>query len=307
MKKNYVPLILLFLLKFPCDALYSQEFKLLQTSDFDLHGAVKSCITITDYGTEEFYFKENGALIRSVTRFNETDYDQTVYEYHHNNLVKKYVESYREGNLDKAVSFIHVYKTTISELKKITEHIYNYQEQFVDQFEYFFDEDDLLVKVIRQNDYGIEEREITHAFSDGILVEEVHVIDDLIQKVIKRITPKITHEEGDYERMEIFYDQGKPDRAILKFVKKNGQILFMDKMKAGKKNPDKFYARERTLYTYNEAGFLEEQKTFIKGKQVSQKKFDYEYETEEDGYGNWLRRYDENAKSSENRTIKYYY
>ena len=176
MKKNYIFFTLVScLVSLP---VFSQDFSILTRSDFNLKGEVKTCVVYTDYGEESFLFSEKGVLLESITRFNESDYNNQT-------LISKVVESYRDKKIDAGVSFKHNYTTLITESTKITEYITNYNNEFIDKFEYYFNPDGELVKVIRQNKSGIEERIIERVKnSNGVVLEESHTIDGIIQKKI---------------------------------------------------------------------------------------------------------------------------
>src|SRR5690606_517432 len=78
--------------------LSAQEIKIFSIGDFDLKGAVKSCLVITDYGKEEYDFNEDGLLTKAVTRYSDSDYDITLYKLNGKELSEKRVENYRDGS-----------------------------------------------------------------------------------------------------------------------------------------------------------------------------------------------------------------
>ncbi|MBT8313063.1 MAG: hypothetical protein KJP26_01270, partial [Maribacter sp.] len=73
----------------------SQEIRIFTTADFDLKGPVKTCLVSTKYGKETYDFDKEGKLTKSVTRYNDTDYDVTYYKYEGNELIEKRFENYR--------------------------------------------------------------------------------------------------------------------------------------------------------------------------------------------------------------------
>ena len=71
----------------------SQEIQIFTVEDFDLTGNVKKCLVSTDYGKEEYDFNKNGLLTKSVTRYNDQDYDVVYYKYGKGELLEKRSES----------------------------------------------------------------------------------------------------------------------------------------------------------------------------------------------------------------------
>jgi hypothetical protein len=286
---------------------YSQEIKILTTKDFQLRGAVKSCITKKDYGTEEFYFTPNGRLKKSVTQFNETDYDITQYEYNNGSLVKKTVQSFREGELDKQVSFIHIYKTLISDEKKVSEHIFNYLQEPLEQYDYYYNENDMLIKTVHHNDEGIEETLISYEYQNGTVFKETHTVEGQIRKEIKRLVPRMDYLIGEYEELTINYNNAQPINATLKFVRRDGNLGFFENLSIGKKNYNKYFSVDKVVYTYNEQGFVATESIYKKQKLIETKKFSYIFEEDKPiEEVNWLTQI-QNKKLVIERTLNYYH
>lgn len=74
------PLLCFYLFTFVIFNLTAQEFKIFNVEDFELRGPVKTCLVITDYGREEYQFDQEGRLTKLVTKYNESDYEITLYK-----------------------------------------------------------------------------------------------------------------------------------------------------------------------------------------------------------------------------------
>src|SRR3990167_7224481 len=161
MVKNYSSL-LLFLLTTSGSLVYTstltaQEPKIFTLTDFDLKGKVKSCLVITNYGKEEFDFNELGVLTKSVTRYNEADYDITLYKYVQGALSEKRVENYRDGVFDKGISFANFYSIDTTSGKRVTEKIVSYNKEFLGQNEYVYDSIGRLSRIMHADREGLDE------------------------------------------------------------------------------------------------------------------------------------------------------
>ena len=171
MKKDYAKTVFLsfltaLILLLPIWVI-AQSPRVFKVNDFDLEGKVRSCEVITDYGKETFEFNEAGFLMKSITSYNEQDYDITYYKYQGSELAERRDEVYRDGIFDKSVSIAHLYELDTTSRKKITEKIVSYDQDFLDKYEYHYDIDDNLVKIIRSNNEGIDETLVEYSSYKG--------------------------------------------------------------------------------------------------------------------------------------------
>ncbi len=153
--KNYIPI--LFILFFQLPALYSQEVEIFTVSDFDLRGNVKTCLVITDYGRELFEFNEAGMLTKTVTQYNESDQDITIYRYADGELMEKRMESYKNNVLDESTSMANFYTLDTIPQRRILEKIISYDKLFLEQQEYQYDDLGQLTKIITSSSDGVDE------------------------------------------------------------------------------------------------------------------------------------------------------
>ncbi len=311
MNKNYLTCLKRFfyfaVLIFTSHFSFAQELKILTLKDFNLKGNVKHCIVSAEYGNEEFYFNEDGLLTKSITRYSEDDYSVTTYTYNEGNLVKKNVDVYIDGVLDKNTSLAHFYEIKLTSKKVITEKIVNLNGEFIDNYTYDFNKEKQLTKLLRKNDRGISETDVTYEIVDGKIIKEIYLVGLDTTKVIKRMVPKIKHNPGDYELLTTYYINNKPDRADLKFVDNIGNVIYDEKLKAGIKNPYRYYSINKKTFVYNDKGDAVEQRFFKKSVLMKRSDYKYEYESiDTDINANWVRRVEKHSKEFITREFKYY-
>jgi hypothetical protein len=305
MVKNYAsPFFLLFsgmaFLAFPHYG-HGQEIKLFSVSDFDLIGPVKSCTVITDYGKEEFAFNEDGALAQSITRYNDTDYEITIYKYSNGELAEKRLENYREGEFDKNTSMANFYSVDTTENKKITEKIISYNKELLYQYEYYYDGEDRLSRIKR----------ITNDAIDNTLLEyETYKGEQTVShfqngELIKSVRTSKTKLGGNEEMTNVLtkeFVNGKPTAAVEKTF--NGKdFLVAETLFTYDESTKKFVSGTTKKYLYNKAGALVEQ-CIKMGKTETVKKYIYQYDDAENG--NWIKQIVTPDNAYTTRKIVYY-
>ena len=213
MEKNYNVTLLLacILLQMNLSSLFSQELKIFGLEDFDLKGNVKTCLVITDYGKEEFDFNREGLLTKLVTRYNDSDYDIAYYKYQNGYLLEKRLENYRDGVFDKSTSIANSYSIDTLLTTKVTEKIISYNNEFLDQYYYAYDEQDRLVRIKRSNNDGLDETEITYKHLKGETTQ-TYILNGVI---LKSIRTSIKKKEGKVQRTVLTKEflEGEPLKA----------------------------------------------------------------------------------------------
>ena len=282
---------------------HAQKAKIFTTADFDLSGNVKYCLVSTDYGKEEFNFNEDGFLTKLKTLYsNDSDYDITYYKYGNGEILEKRVENYRDGIFDKNTSIANIYTIdTTHTKKKITEKIISYAKEFLDQYEYTYDEEGKLVNIVRNNEEGIENTIVAYANVKGE-VTTTYTIDGELQKSI-RVSE---HKTKAYimQRIELTkeYLEGKPHKAVEQIFNTNDKLVsentfFYDTIS------NSFVSQELKTLTYNDLGIVSEIKTKT-GKSVVVKNFIYQYDNGDKG--NWIKQIITPDNTYITRKIKYY-
>lgn len=282
--------------------LRAQEPQLFARGDFDLHGNVKSCMVITDYGKEEFEFDKNGLLIRSVTRYNQRDYDITYYKYQNDNITEKRDESYRDGQLDKATSIAHFYTLDTVPRKRITEKILSYNQEFLEKYEYVYDAEGNLVKITRSNNDGLDETTIRHTIYKGETTI-AYLLNGVIQKSIRSSVTK-SPEGSEYttELTKEFLD-GLPIKAIEKQYDTDGKVLreivfeynsMTNSLAPITEKHCEYNSNGMLATVVTKTGVLEERKVFI-----------YQFDNSAEK-GNWVKKIITPENAYTTRRIEYY-
>jgi|TARA_R110000751_G_scaffold86174_2_gene171652 hypothetical protein len=305
MMKNYLVhfvLCISFILgiAFPIELL-AQEIKIFSVEDFDLKGPVKSCLVATDYGKEEYTFNEGGILTKAVTRYNDTDYDITIYKLDGSVLLEKRLENYRDGVFVKNTSIANFYELDTTDGKKITEKIISYNKEFLDQYEYNYGEDGKLSTIKRINDSGIDETALKYEVYKGE-VTETYYLNDIIFKSIR--TSKIKGKDNTVHKLILTKEflEGLPQKALEQTYDSNNKLV-LEKRFVYNDGQKTFIPTESMTYTYNDKGMLISLKT-AKGKSVSVQEFIYQYDSHESG--NWVKQIITPDNTYKTRKIKYY-
>jgi hypothetical protein len=280
----------------------AQKAKIFTIADFDLTGKVKTCFVITDYGKEEFNFNEKGVLTKLTTRYNAADYDITYYRFVNGEISEKRVENYRDGVFDKSTSIANIYSSdTIPSGKKITEKIISYTKEFLDQYEYFYDTEDKLVEIKRNNDNGIETTIVTYHVDKGETTT-TYTINNEVQKTI-RVSERKTKTKG-VQRIELTKEflEGNPSKAIEQIFSAKDKLVSENSFDFDTKT-NAFFSKELKTFSYNTLGMLTEVKT-QHGKLVGVKEYIYQYDHGEKG--NWVKQIITPDNTFISRKIKYY-
>lgn len=305
MEKNY-PLTFLFTFLsigalFGPVVLSAQEIKIFTRGDFDLKGDVKSCLVITDYGKEEYDFSVDGLLTKSVTRYNDADFDLSSYKYKNDHLTENRVENYRNGTLDKTTSLVHTYTVDTTAPRKISEIVFSYNKEFLGRYEYEYDSINRLVKIKQVDNEGIDETEIEYSsYKDE--TTKSYYLNDVIQKSIR-----ISHKKGKNNtenRIELTKEflGGEAINAEEKVFDPDNRILSEEKFNFDPKT-NKFVSQEQLVYVYDDTGMLIELKSKTP-KTESFKKYIYQFD--DGANGNWIKKIVTPDHSYITRKIQYY-
>lgn len=281
---------------------YGQKAEIFTLADFDLTGNVKSCLVITDYGKEEFNFNESGFLTKLVTRYSEKDYDITYYKFINHEISEKRVENYRDGVFDKNTSIANMYVIdTTGVEKKVTEKIVSYAKEFLDQYEYTYDQEGKLVRIVRNNGDGIENTLVDYTDVNGEATT-TYTAEGEIKKSI-RISQHKTKTSGIQSlKLTKEYVEGQPYKAIEQVFNTKGKLLSENRFSYDTISKS-FVSQELKTYVYNEVGMVSEIKTKTDKTEVV-KKFIYQYDDGEKG--NWIKQIITPDNTYITRKIKYY-
>ena len=203
---------------------FSQELKIFTVEDFDLTGRVKSCLVITDYGKEEFNFNKEGLLTKSVTRYNDLDYDIIHYKYINGEIAEKRLESYRDGELDKNTSIANFYSIDTIPNKKITEKIVSYNKEFLDQYEYIFDPEDKLLSIKRTNNDGIDGTTVEYSNYKGEITK-TYYLNGVVQKSVRTSMGETKEKLPQHIVLTKEFLEGEPIKALEQKYDTNDRLI----------------------------------------------------------------------------------
>lgn len=274
-------------------------------SDFELQGPVRTSTVMTDYGEERFEFGPEGKLLKTLTRYSDTDYDITYYRYREGELTERRDEVYRDGSFDKSTSFARFYQrdTTAGQLK---ETITSYDEQLKEQFTYGYDSIGRLEHIVRIGQDGIDETLVRYSEHKGEQTAEYYLNGQLSKSI--RISKK---EGADGKRITTLvkdYFQGIPQKALEQTRNAGDNLLeetrfVYDSVKSG------FRKENIRTFTYTEDGFLDGEKISYMTREgrvsrVAEKK--YLYQKDGKTPGNWIRKIITPENTFVSRRITYY-
>ena len=280
---------------------YGQEPEIFKRDDFDLKGPVKNCLVITKYGQEEFEFNQQGFLTKLTTRFTENDYSLTYYKYRDSTLSERRDENYMQGQLDEATSIAHIYTLDTLPQRKITERIFSYQKEFLDQFEYYFDEAGKLARIVRSNEEGVDETEITHSvYKDEETVS--YLVNGVIQKSIRTSVKNKGKSGEQYVILTKEFLSGEPMKAQEEIKASNGKLRSL-KEYAFDQNKGEFAIVQQTDYEYDTEGNISAETTSL-GRAKSVKNYIYQFDGNDPK--NWIKRIVTPDNTYETRRISYF-
>lgn len=302
MVKNYNSTFIYIILLFESivsNGLSAQEVKIFSTGDFGLKGAVKSCLVITDYGKEEYHFNEDGLLTKAVTRYSDSDYDITLYKLKGNELLEKRVENYRDGTFVRNTSIANLYDRDTTDGLKVTEKIISYNSEFLDQYEYIYNENGKLTSIWRTNNKGIDETTVTYE-ENKTESTETYYLNDVIYKSIRTSVPK--NDKSLKTTLTKEFLEGQPQFATEQAFNGNDQLISEIRFTYSVAR-NSFVPVESVFYTYGPQGAVTSQKTQSNGS-ITIKEYLYQYDDGEKG--NWVKQIITPDNTYTTRKITYY-
>ncbi|MCK5441980.1 MAG: hypothetical protein KAJ23_08825 [Maribacter sp.] len=279
----------------------SQEIKIFTRVDFDLEGPVQSCLVTTKYGKEVYDFNKEGMLTKSVTRYNDTDYDVTYYKYRQEELVEKRFENYRNNIFDSGTSYANFYTIDTIPVRKVTEKIISYDKEFLDRYEYLYNADGILVKIIRTNNDGNDETLIEYT-NHKAEQTQTNSLNGTILKSVRNSTKKAKDKTRHRVVLTKNFLEGEPDVALEEIFDTEGKLVSETKFNH---DPVKkqFVPIEKITHEYDKMGMLIKSTT-KKGKSVDVKEYIYQFDNGETG--NWIKEIITPENTYTSRKIRYY-
>jgi len=252
LKKCLFICLLTFIGTLPCS--FGQEVRIFKVEDFDLHGNVESCLVITDYGKEEYYFGETGRLTKSVTRYSDTDYEMTYYKYANNELTERRVENYRDNTFDSTTSLANFYTVDTTGNRRVTEKIVSYEKKLLEQNIYRYNEEGKLVSIENTDTDGTDENTFVYSEKEG----EVTLTQERNGVVLETIQTTTLKSERDSLQKKVLtqkYLDGELNTKTVEVFNSNGKLVsetegFYDS------STEKWIRQKDLTYTYTENGEL---------------------------------------------------
>ncbi len=276
----------------------AQEMQIFKRSDFNLRGDVKSCLVITKYGKEEFEFNEEGYLTKNTTRFSEKDYNITYYKYEGDFIKEKRDEVYIEGNFDKQTSIAHFYTIDTTANKLVIEDVQSYAGEALERYEYYYNEEGDLISIIRSNMEGVDQTDLVYSTYKGETTIE-YILNGLIQKS-ERISIDTKSKKEIILKKQ--YLNGEPVKAMEEIYDENNRVISCKEFRYDK-DKSSFTVEKSTIYSYDEAGMLSEEK-IISGNTVKILEYIYQYDNYKES--NWVKQIISPENLFKTRKITYY-
>ncbi len=300
MEKLYTLLLTLCIVAASTNS-FGQEIRIFTSKDFDLIGKVKSCMVSTNYGKEEYDFNEDGLLVKSVTRYNDQDYDTTYYKFENGELIEKRSENYRDNVFDRGISIANIYEIDTTNNRRVIEKIVSYDKEYLDQYEYTYDAKGLLNKIVRTNKEGTDETEIAYASLKGEDTRTAKLNGVLLESV--RTSSRKT-KEGSIQKIVLTkkYLDGEPNSAVEVKYDKNGKMVSRTNFRFSPESK-RFAPVETTLFTYDGKGILTKTET-KRGETTEVKEYIYQFDHGENG--NWIKQIIMPGNAYTTRKIAYY-
>jgi hypothetical protein len=280
---------------------YGQLPKIFTKNDLNLRGKVKSCLVITDYGKEAYEFNKEGLLTKVTTQYSATDYDISYYKYSNGLLKEKRLENYREDSLDRQTSIANIYFIDTLRNKIVKELIYSYQQEFLEQYDYFYDAFGTLSSIKRRNNEGIDETQITYDSIDGERTQTTSM-NGMVEKTLRRSSYTDKKKNNLLNVLEKEFVNGEPFKATEVFQdslgRKQKELLF-----AYDADKSSFVQIKEFIYEYDQYGFLYKKKTLTNNKETIQ---EYIYQLDANQPPNWIKQIITPNNNYITRRIVYY-
>ena len=297
MVKNHFFLVLIGFFLLPL-GMACQEIRIFKVEDFDLKGKVKSCLVSTNYGKEEYDFNEEGLLTKSVTRYNDNDYDITYYKYLEGALLEKRFENYRDNTFDPASSIANIYTIDSTENLKITEKIISYEKEFLDQYEYFYSNDSIR-RIVRTNNEGIDETLISYTSLKGEWTK-TYKLNDVLKESIRRSEESENDSIISTTILTKKYLDGEPNSATEEVY--DGKNKLTSKTNFFYNNRSKQFAKVGVeTYLYDDSGILLSSQS-VSGNEIEALAYVYQHDKND----NWIKEIITPDNTYKTRKMAYY-
>lgn len=302
---KYLALTFFLFLQPGCAWVLSGQPEVFTRKDFELRGPVKASTILTDYGEELFEFDRQGRLLKSVTRYSDTDYDVTYYRYEGGKLGERRDEVYRGSVFEKQTSFARFYERDTLRGTRLIEKILSYDQQIQEQVTYHYGRDSLLRRIIRIHEEGIDETLLEYV-QEGKEETTSYYLNGQLQKSV-RISVEGSGPDARTISLVREYFKGAPQRAVEQTRDASGKLLIETRFTYDAAR-ETFRKEESCEFTYNPEGLVGQQTTTSwtpTGKpRVQEKAFLYQMDGRDPG--NWIKKIVTPENTYITRKLTYY-
>lgn len=221
MNSIYIRLISWSIATLVFQGVMAQEPQSFRLQDFQLLGPVKKCVVRANYGEETFEFDRQGRLLKTITQYNENDYDITYYKFRDSLLIERRDEVYREGTFDPQTSMAHIYQRDTL-VNRRTELTVSYDRSFTEQLDRYYDTLGRLTRSLRSDASGTDETLVTYTSYKNETTATYRLNGNLLKSIRKsRKTEKGTPLQIVLTKE---YREGEPQAAVEVVRNMEGQI-----------------------------------------------------------------------------------
>ncbi|MBC2840716.1 hypothetical protein [Robiginitalea sp. SC105] len=278
-------------------------------ADFSLVGPVKSCVVKANYGEETFEFDRVGKLIKSETRYSDTDYDITYYRYRDSLLKERRDEVYRDRVFDEQTSIAHFYQRDTTGPPRLMERIVSYDRTFQEQVVYYFGDAGRLSRIVRSDAEGVDETTVEYTVFKEEETASYYQNGDLKKSV--RTSRRQGPAGVQTTELTKEFVQGEPVKAVERTMDA-GNRLIREVTFAFDRDKGSFVPSRTIDFTYNPQNFTESETIVThsanKGDAATAKKETRNFVYQMDGHkpGNWIRQIITPQNTMVVRQIEYY-
>jgi hypothetical protein len=216
-------------------------------------------------------------------------------------LVEKRFENYRNNVFDSNTSYANFYTIDTIPVRKVTEKIISYDKEFLDRYEYLYNADEILVKIIRTNNDGNDETLIEYTDYKGEQTQ-TNSLNGTILKSVRNSTKKAKDKTQHRVVLTKNFLEGEPNVALEEIFDTEGKLISETKFDHDLVEKQ-FVPTEKITHEYDKMGMLIKSTT-KKGESIDVKEYIYQFDNGETG--NWIKEIITPENTYTTRKIKYY-
>lgn len=282
--------------------LVGQNPEVFTRSDFQLQGPVKQLIVKASYGREQFDFDQQGRLTKSITRYNDSDYDITHYIFSGDFLKERRDEVYRDGVCNRQSSIARIYRqdTTTNQL---LEAISSYDRSITERLSLQYDSLQRLIQVRRAYNEGVDETRVDYESKENKELQHFS-INGMRYKSVATFSADSIGSGYQIIRTESFR-MNVPQTAYEMVSDAQGRKI--SEYRYGfNADSDTWEVEQLIRYTYNKDGLVATQTSYSATGEVTPPVLEFTYQMDGASAANWVRQVTQPELSIVARQIFYY-